>query len=117
MVQDEQSGQLWKLKEDRLIAQVESLSVELVAANEALLEEIDRDRKLMAGISKRDKEIAQLRKRLGMTDPITGSKGARRSLGTLLPRSLRGTEVPGPLLKVKRAYWSARSKMRKGEGK
>lgn len=117
MVQDAQPGQLWTFNEERLIAQVESLSAELVAANEALLDEIDRDRKLMAGISKRDKEIAQLRKQLGKTAPRSDSKAAKRSLGAFMPRSLRGTDVPAPLLKVKRAYWSAKSKMRKGLGK
>ena len=117
MVQDAHTGQLWRFNEEQLIAQVESLSAELVAANEALLEEIDRDRKLMEGISKRDKEIAQLRKQLGKTGRRLDSKTAKPSLGTFMPRSLRGTDVPAPLLKVKRAYWSAKSKMRKGLGK
>ena len=81
------------------------------------MDEIDRDRKLMAGISKRDKEIAQLRKQLGKVGPRPDSKAAKRSLGAFMPRSLRGTDVPAPLLKVKRAYWSAKSKMRKGLGK
>lgn len=123
MVQNAQPGHLWRFNEERLIAQVESLSAELVAANEALLEEIDRDRNLMAGISKRDKEIAQLRKQLGKTAPRSDSKAAKRSnaakrsLGAFMPRSLRGTDVPAPLLKAKRAYWSAKSKMRKGLGK
>lgn len=49
---------------DRCSAQVASLSVELADMSEALLEEIERDRKLMGGIKRRDQKIEAQERRL-----------------------------------------------------
>ncbi|MCT2339122.1 hypothetical protein [Corynebacterium sp. p3-SID1056] len=106
---------------DRAILQAERLAEEVIAVNHRLIAEIERDRKLMAGIQKRDKEIARLKSELEAArsdaslktrvlkfKPGGGKLLHRLRLGCLLPASLRGTDVPAPILRLKRMYWASK---------
>ena len=98
---------------DRAISQAEDLAEEVIAVNKLLLAEIERDRKLMWGIQKRDREIAKLKAELkALKNEPAGLRRWKAKLsrglrpGQLLPKSLRGTDVPAPLLRLKRIYWA-----------
>lgn len=100
---------------DRAISQAENLAEEVIAVNKLLMAEIERDRKLMSGIQKRDREIARLKAELkALKNEPVGLKRWSAKLSTslrpgrLLPKSLRGTDVPAPLLRLKRIYWASK---------
>ena len=96
----------------RAVAKIQALADEVAETNKLLLAEIDRDRKLMAGIQKRDKEIAELKSKIAALEAANGP--LPREGNRLLPNKWRGTEVSPGMLKFKKKYWSLRQKVRKG---
>lgn len=100
---------------DRAILQAKNLADEVIAVNKLLIDEIERDRRLMSGIQKRDREIEELKAELKALKKDLGGPKSRKArsmralrLGRLLPKSLRGTDVPAPLLRLKRMYWASK---------
>mgnify|MGYP006872916838 FL=1 len=95
--------------------QVRRLTVELEETCDALLFEIDRDRKLLAGIQKRDRKIAELKQRVRVLEKKLGIPDEERAGLPFLPNSLRGKDVPRGVLQIKKKYWAMRSTFRKAK--
>jgi len=95
--------------------QVRRLTVELEETCDALLFEIDRDRKLLAGIQKRDRKIAELKQRISVLEKKLGIPDEERAGLPFLPESLRGKDVPRWVLQIKKKYWAMRSTVRKAK--
>lgn len=95
--------------------QVRRLTVELEETCDALLFEIDRDRKLLAGIQKRDRKIAELKQRVRVLEKKLGIPDGERAGLPFLPNSLRGKDVPRGVLQIKKKYWAIRSTFRKAK--
>ncbi|MDK7180139.1 MULTISPECIES: hypothetical protein [Corynebacterium] len=95
--------------------QVRRLTVELEETCDALLFEIDRDRKLLAGIQKRDRKIAELKQRVRVLEKKLGIPDEERAGLPFLPNSLRGKDVPRGVLWIKKKYWAMRSTFRKAK--
>ncbi|MCG7290044.1 hypothetical protein MHX64_08180 [Corynebacterium sp. ACRPZ] len=95
--------------------QVRRLTVELEETCDALLFEIDRDRKLLAGIQKRDRKIAELKQRVRVLEKKLGIPDEERAGLPFLPKSLRGKDVPRGVLQIKKKYWAMRSTFRKAK--
>ena len=95
--------------------QVRRLTVELEETCDALLFEIDRDRKLLAGIQKRDRKIAELKQRIRVLEKKLGIPDEERAGLPFLPKSLRGKDVPRGVLQIKKKYWAMRSTFRKAK--
>lgn len=95
--------------------QVRRLTVELEETCDALLFEIDRDRKLLAGIQKRDRKIAELKQRVRVLEKKLGIPDEERAGLPFLPNSLRGKDVPRGVLQIKKKYWAIRSTFRKAK--
>lgn len=95
--------------------QVRRLTVELEETCDALLFEIDRDRKLLAGIQKRDRKIAELKQRVRVLEKKLGIPNEERAGLPFLPNSLRGKDVPRGVLQIKKKYWAIRSTFRKAK--
>ena len=95
--------------------QVRRLTGELEETCDALLFEIDRDRKLLAGIQKRDRKIAELKQRISVLEKKLGIPDEERAGLPFLPESLRGKDVPRWVLQIKKKYWAMRSTVRKAK--
>ncbi|MCZ9292730.1 hypothetical protein L8U61_11365 [Corynebacterium sp. c8Ua_144] len=95
--------------------QVRRLTVELEETCDALLFEIDRDRKLLAGIQKRDRKIAELKQRVRVLEKKLGIPDEKGAGLPFLPESLRGKDVPRWVLQIKKKYWAMRSTFRKAK--